>query len=82
MLSFAFTKAETALRSLGLAFKTSFPLIALGAALQLVNELWNVHSQYNKMLRESSNKYYTAQLRIGEIDEIAKNDTRKRYHPL
>ena len=82
LLSFAFTKAETALRSLGLAFKTSFPLIALVAALQLVNELWNVHSQYNKMLRESSNKYYTAQLRIGEIDEIAKNDTRKALSSL
>lgn len=82
LLSFAFTKAETALRSLGLAFKTSFPLIALGAALQLVNELWNVHSQYNKMLRESSNKYYTAQLRIGEIDKIAKNDTRKALSSL
>lgn len=82
LLSFAFTKAETALRSLGLAFKTSFPLIALGAALQLVNELWNVHSQYNKMLRESSNKYYTAQLRIGEIDEIAKNDTKKALSSL
>lgn len=82
LLSFAFTKAGTALRSLGLAFKTSFPLIALGAALQLVNELWNVHSQYNKMLRESSNKYYTAQLRIGEIDEIAKNDTRKALSSL
>lgn len=82
LLSFAFTKAETALRSLGLAFKTSFPLIALGAALQLVNELWNVHSQYNQMLRESSNKYYTAQLRIGEIDEIAKNDTRKALSSL
>lgn len=82
LLSFAFTKAETALRSLGLAFKTSFPLIALGAALQLVNELWNVHSQYNKMLRESSNKYYTAQLRIGEIDEIAKNDTREALSSL
>lgn len=82
LLSFAFTKAKTALRSLGLAFKTSFPLIALGAALQLVNELWNVHSQYNKMLRESSNKYYTAQLRIGEIDEIAKNDTRKALSSL
>lgn len=82
LLSFAFTKAETALRSLGLAFKTSFPLITLGAALQLVNELWNVHSQYNKMLRESSNKYYTAQLRIGEIDEIAKNDTRKALSSL
>ena len=82
LLSFAFTKAETALRSLGLAFKTSFPLIALGAALQLVNELWNVHFQYNKMLRESSNKYYTAQLRIGEIDEIAKNDTRKALSSL
>lgn len=77
LLSFALTKAETSLRSLGLAFKASLPLMALGAALQLVNELWNVHSQYNKMLRESSNKYYTAQLRIGEIDEIAKNDTRK-----
>lgn len=82
LLSLAFTKAETALRSLGLAFKTSFPLITLGAALQLVNELWNVHSQYNKMLRESSNKYYTAQLRIGEIDEIAKNDTRKALSSL
>lgn len=82
LLSFAFTKAETALRSLGLAFKTSFPLIALGAALQLVNELWNVHSQYNKMLRESNNKYYTAQLRIGEIDEIAKNDTKKALSSL
>jgi DNA repair exonuclease SbcCD ATPase subunit len=82
LLSFAFTKAETALRSLGLAFKTSFPLIALGTALQLVNELWNVHSQYNKMLRESSNKYYTAQLRIGEIDEIAKNDTKKALSSL
>lgn len=82
LLSFAFTKAGTALRSLGLAFKTSFPLIALGAALQLVNELWNVHSQYNKMLRESSDKYYTAQLRIGEIDEIAKNDTRKALSSL
>ena len=81
-LSFAFTKAETALRSLGLAFKTSFPLIALGTALQLVNELWNVHSQYDKMLRESSNKYYTAQLRIGEIDEIAKNDTKKALSSL
>lgn len=82
LLSFAFTKAETALRSLGLAFKTSFPLIALGAALQLVNELWNVHSQYNKMLRESSNKYYTAQLRVGEIDEIAKNNTRDALSSL
>lgn len=82
LLSFAFTKAETALRSLGLAFKTSFPLIALGTALQLVNELWNVHSQYNKILRESSNKYYTAQLRIGEIDEIAKNDTKKALSSL
>lgn len=82
LLSFALTKAETSLRSLGLAFKASLPLIALGAALQLVNELWNVHSQYNKMLRESSNKYYTAQLRIGEIDEIAKNDTRKALSSL
>ena len=61
LLSFALTKAETSLRSLGLAFKSSLPLMALGVALQLVNELWNVHSQYNKMLRESSNKYYTAQ---------------------
>lgn len=76
LLSFALTKAETSLRSLGLAFKSSLPLMALGVALQLVNELWNVHSQYNKMLRESSNKYYTAQLRVGEIDEIAKNNTR------
>ena len=82
ILSFALTKAETSLRSLGLAFKASLPLMALGAALQLVNELWNVHSQYNKMLRESSNKYYTAQLRIGEIDEIAKNDTRKALSSL
>ena len=82
LLSFALTKAETSLRSLGLAFKASLPLMALGAALQLVNELWNVHSQYNKMLRESSNKYYTAQLRIGEIDEIAKNGTRKALSSL
>lgn len=82
LLSFALTKVETSLRSLGLAFKASLPLMALGAALQLVNELWNVHSQYNKMLRESSNKYYTAQLRIGEIDEIAKNDTRKALSSL
>lgn len=82
LLSFALTKAETPLRSLGLAFKAALPLMALGAALQLVNELWNVHSQYNKMLRESSNKYYTAQLRIGEIDEIAKNDTRKALSSL
>ena len=82
LLSFALTKAETSLRSLGLAFKASLPLMALGAALQLVNELWNVHSQYNKMLRESSNKYYNAQFRIGEIDEIAKNDTRKALSSL
>lgn len=82
LLSFALTKAETSLRSLGLAFKSSSPLMALGVALQLVNELWNVHSQYNKMLRESSNKYYTAQLRVGEIDEIAKNNTRNALSSL
>lgn len=82
LLSFALTKAETSLRSLGLAFKSSPPLMALGVALQLVNELWNVHSQYNKMLRESSNKYYTAQLRVGEIDEIAKNNTRNALSSL
>lgn len=82
LLSFALTKAETSLRSLGLAFKSSLPLMALGVALQLVNELWNVHSQYNKMLRESSNKYYTAQLRVGEIDEIAKNNTRDALSSL
>lgn len=82
LLSFALTKAETSLRSLGLAFKSSLPLMALGIALQLVNELWNVHSQYNKMLRESSNKYYTAQLRVGEIDEIAKNNTRDALSSL
>lgn len=82
LLSFAFTKAESSLRSLGLAFKSSLPLMALGAALQLVNELWNVHTQYNKMLRESSNKYYVAQLRIGEIDDIAKNDARKALSSL
>lgn len=82
LLSFALTKAETSLRSLGLAFKSSLPLMSLGVALQLVNELWNVHSQYNKMLRESSNKYYTAQLRVGEIDEIAKNNTRDALSSL
>lgn len=82
LLSFALTKAETSLRSLGLAFKSSLPLMAIGVALQLVNELWNVHSQYNKMLRESSSKYYTAQLKIGEIDEIAKNDTKKALSAL
>lgn len=82
LLSFALTKAETSLRSLGLAFKSSLPLMVLGVALQLVNELWNVHSQYNKMLRESSNKYYTAQLRVGEIDEIAKNNTRDALSSL
>lgn len=82
LLSFALTKAGTSLRSLGLAFKSSLPLMALGVALQLVNELWNVHSQYNKMLRESSNKYYTAQLRVGEIDEIAKNNTRDALSSL
>lgn len=82
LLSFAFTKAESSLRSLGLAFKSSLPLMALGAALQLVNELWNVHTKYNKMLRESSNKYYVAQLRIGEIDDIAKNDARKALSSL
>lgn len=82
LLSFALTKAETSLRSLGLAFKSSLPLMALGVALQLVNELWNVHSQYNKMLRESSNKYYTAQLRVGEIDEIARNNTRDALSSL
>lgn len=82
LLSFAFTKAKSSLRSLGLAFKSSLPLMALGAALQLVNELWSVHTKYNKMLRESSNKYYVAQLRIGEIDDIAKNDARKALSSL
>ena len=82
LLSFALTKAETSLRSLGLAFKASLPLMALGLAIQYVTNLTSRLNEYNKTISNIGNKKYEARLKIAEFDNEAKTDARKALNAL
>ena len=75
-------KLGSAFTALGNTFKASLPLAALTAVIALVQELVSVNNEYKEAMAKNTEEYYTAQVRVGEIDAEAKTNIQKALQDL
>lgn len=75
-------KLASAFTALGNTFKASLPLAALTAVIALVQELVSVNNEYKEAMAKNTEEYYTAQVRVEEIDAEAKTNIQKALQDL
>ena len=75
-------KLGSAFTALGNTFKASLPLAALTAVIALVQELVSVNNEYKEAMAKNTEEYYTAQVRVEEIDAEAKTNIQKALQDL
>lgn len=68
--------------TLGNTIKASLPLAALTAVIALVQELISVNNEYKESMAKNTKEYYTAQVRVEEIDTEAKTNIQKALQDL
>lgn len=68
--------------TLGNTIKASLPLAALTAVIALVQELISVNNEYKEAMAKNTKEYYTAQVRVEEIDQEAKTNIQKALQDL
>lgn len=68
--------------TLGNTIKASLPLVALTAVIALVQELISVNNEYKEAMAKNTKEYYTAQVRVEEIDQEAKTNIQKALQDL
>jgi len=75
-------KAGSALKTFGAAFKASLPTMAIFAAISALLELIKVSNDYKKSIAKSNDDYFSAKIRIAEIDKDADTDIKKALNSL
>lgn len=75
-------KLGSAFTALGNTFKASLPLAALTAVIALVQELVSVNNEYKEAMAKNTEEYYTAQVRVEEIDAEANTNIQKALQDL
>ena len=75
-------KLGSAFATLGNTIMTSLPLAALTAVIALVQELISVNNEYKESMAKNTKEYYTAQVRVEEIDQEAKTNIQKALQDL
>ena len=75
-------RLSSAFAALGSTVMASLPLAALTAAIALVQELISVSREYNEAMSQNTKEYYTAQVRVDEIDAESKTDIQKALQDL
>lgn len=75
-------KLGSAFTALGNTFKASLPLAALTAVIALVQELVSVNNEYKEAMAKNTEEYYTAQVRVEELDAEAKTNIQKALQDL
>ena len=75
-------KLGSTFTALGNTFKASLPLAALTAVIALVQELISVNNEYKEAMAKNTKEYYTAQVRVEEIDAEAKTNIQKALQDL
>lgn len=68
--------------TLGNTIKASLPLAALTAVIALVQELISVNNEYKEAMAKNTKEYYTAQVRVEEIDAETKTNIQKALQDL
>lgn len=76
------TKLGSTFTTLGNTIKASLPLAALTAVIALVQELISVNNEYKEAMAKNTKEYYTAQVRVEEIDAEAKTNIQKALQDL
>ena len=76
------TKLRSTFATLGNTIKASLPLAALTAVIALVQELISVNNEYKESMAKNTKEYYTAQVRVEEIDAEAKTNIQKALQDL
>ena len=76
------TKLGSTFATLGNTIKASLPLAALTAVIALVQELISVNNEYKESMAKNTKEYYTAQVRVEEIDAEAKTNIQKALQDL
>lgn len=75
-------KLGSSFATLGNTIKASLPLAALTAVIALVQELISVNNEYKEAMAKNTKEYYTAQVRVEEIDQEAKTNIQKALQDL
>lgn len=75
-------KLGSTFATLGNTIKASLPLAALTAVIALVQELISVNNEYKEAMAKNTKEYYTAQVRVEEIDQEAKTNIQKALQDL
>lgn len=75
-------KLGSTFTTLGNTIKASLPLAALTAVIALVQELISVNNEYKESMAKNTKEYYTAQVRVEEIDAEAKTNNQKALQDL
>lgn len=75
-------KLGSTFTTLGNTIKASLPLAALTAVIALVQELISVNNEYKEAMAKNTKEYYTAQVRVEEIDQEAKTNIQKALQDL
>lgn len=75
-------KLGSTFATLGNTIKASLPLAALTAVIALVQELISVNNEYKESMAKNTKEYYTAQVRVEEIDAEAKTNIQKALQDL
>lgn len=75
-------KSGSTFTTLGNTIKASLPLAALTAVIALVQELISVNNEYKEAMAKNTKEYYTAQVRVEEIDAEAKTNIQKALQDL
>lgn len=75
-------KLGSTFTTLGNTIKASLPLAALTAVIALVQELISVNNEYKESMAKNTKEYYTAQVRVEEIDAEAKTNIQKALQDL
>lgn len=75
-------KLDSIFTTLGNTIKASLPLAALTAVIALVQELISVNNEYKESMAKNTKEYYTAQVRVEEIDAEAKTNIQKALQDL
>lgn len=75
-------KLGSTFAAVGKTIAASLPLAALTAVIALVQELISVNNEYKEAMAKNTKEYYTAQVRVEEIDQEAKTDIQKALQDL
>lgn len=75
-------KLGSTFTTLGNTIKASLPLAALTAVIALVQELISVNNEYKEAMAKNTKEYYTAQVRVEEIDAETKTNIQKALQDL